>query len=851
EESLTIYVNEENQSNNFIGRIVVNDSDINENGEIDLNFIHKTQTKSKVSEDFILIINNKNSIYLSTKWPYAEEMKYNIIACDEPLNRTEQLCAEAILKIIKNFTDSSSNMKTFQLNENSPKWTEIEKNINVNVEEYDRSDNYTKLFELKTNKLILLSDHLDREEQSHYLLTFHHRTTQEEKRIEIKILDENDNSPRLLQNLMEIFEELDIGTSIGFINATDDDEGINREIKYEFSPNISSGSHRIREYFQMESNGELIIKKLIDYENVKQFVDMIHLSDNGIKSNEIDEELTIKIINVLDPNSETFFINKEIPEMKRNEFIQLSKLTKRMKEIVQSNDEDPFKFQIINDDQFTCSSENDVNNCRIATGNLKNNIFLSLVVSGNGTQLMAPVRLDIVEKENLIKLKRSACLSDSERMNIEKLLGEKYFNEMKVKLMQVNEEECSSTIARSSVDVEYLMWIIQNNETERLQNIDQTKNYLKSSTIEDKITNKGKLLSELESSPYNFHEFITFKDNSWRTYTIIVAVVLLVLIAGVIGFIFARKKLKDKKLLEEVKSIEDLNLEKKNPLEDAEKNSNKSKSIEDTKRNKRKKKKVKKPIEDTEIKSDDGERNSKKVKQSLGGKSKESKKLKSKTKDGKKNKTSHFEDELKESRTNCDHNINLSSSQTSLEIDDDAGVNISKRKKNNRHKNNTSFHTSRQTLSESVLRMLNEEMNKVNEDEHVADIDRRQERPSITSHLFDDPKPPPRPPSYNTATKFDNALEKEGKSKKRRKQPPKPKPRTKKSEQNIEIPSSNFHVKEFLSDMEKKERMEKERPKTGINRKRPKTARTIIRNNKTPSERVLVVTSSGSEESDS
>ncbi|KAI3380559.1 hypothetical protein SNEBB_007857, partial [Seison nebaliae] len=35
EESLTIYVNEENQSNNFIGRIVVNDSDINENGEID------------------------------------------------------------------------------------------------------------------------------------------------------------------------------------------------------------------------------------------------------------------------------------------------------------------------------------------------------------------------------------------------------------------------------------------------------------------------------------------------------------------------------------------------------------------------------------------------------------------------------------------------------------------------------------------------------------------------------------------------------------------------------------------------------------------------------------------------
>lgn len=82
---------------------------------------------------------------------------------------------------------------------------------------------------------------LDREKQSKYLLTAHvhdrdHVTWQCSSRIEITISDLNDNAPlfSLPYYSVALPEDVEIGTLVTKIHATDSDIGINRKIKYSF-----------------------------------------------------------------------------------------------------------------------------------------------------------------------------------------------------------------------------------------------------------------------------------------------------------------------------------------------------------------------------------------------------------------------------------------------------------------------------------------------------------------------------------------------------------------------------------------------------------------------------------------
>ncbi|XP_065266288.1 protocadherin alpha-8-like [Emys orbicularis] len=97
----------------------------------------------------------------------------------------------------------------------------------------------------------------------------------------ITVLDANDNAPVFNQSVYQIklLENAPNGTLIIKLNATDMDEGINKNISYSFTNHISPN---IRKVFRIEQNtGEIRVKGNIDFEDINLFEIQVEAKDKG------------------------------------------------------------------------------------------------------------------------------------------------------------------------------------------------------------------------------------------------------------------------------------------------------------------------------------------------------------------------------------------------------------------------------------------------------------------------------------------------------------------------------------------------------------------------------------------
>ncbi|EMP35316.1 Protocadherin alpha-8 [Chelonia mydas] len=97
----------------------------------------------------------------------------------------------------------------------------------------------------------------------------------------ITVLDANDNAPVFNQSVYQIklLENAANGTLVIKLNATDMDEGINKNISYSFTSHIPQN---IRKVFRIEQNtGEIRVKGNIDFEDINLFEIQVEAKDKG------------------------------------------------------------------------------------------------------------------------------------------------------------------------------------------------------------------------------------------------------------------------------------------------------------------------------------------------------------------------------------------------------------------------------------------------------------------------------------------------------------------------------------------------------------------------------------------
>ncbi|XP_034634893.1 protocadherin alpha-8-like [Trachemys scripta elegans] len=143
-----------------------------------------------------------------------------------------------------------------------------------------------KTKEKSKSLMLVLKKPLDREEipAHHLLLTAIDGGKPEltgTVQLVITVLDANDNAPVFNQSVYQIklLENAPNGTLVIKLNATDMDEGINKNISYSFTNQISPN---IRKVFRIEQNtGEIRIKGNIDFEDINLFEIQVEAKDKG------------------------------------------------------------------------------------------------------------------------------------------------------------------------------------------------------------------------------------------------------------------------------------------------------------------------------------------------------------------------------------------------------------------------------------------------------------------------------------------------------------------------------------------------------------------------------------------
>uniref|UniRef100_A0A8D0E016 Protocadherin alpha subfamily C, 2 n=1 Tax=Salvator merianae TaxID=96440 RepID=A0A8D0E016_SALMN len=100
--------------------------------------------------------------------------------------------------------------------------------------------------------------------------------------LEITVVDVNDNVPACNQSVykVKLQENMEEGTVVIHLNATDLDEGVNKEISYCFSKHVSSS---VKNIFTINSDtGDMRVKGKLDYEDTYLYDIEIEVKDKGM-----------------------------------------------------------------------------------------------------------------------------------------------------------------------------------------------------------------------------------------------------------------------------------------------------------------------------------------------------------------------------------------------------------------------------------------------------------------------------------------------------------------------------------------------------------------------------------------
>nr|AFI99116.1 seven transmembrane protocadherin flamingo [Clytia hemisphaerica] len=114
----------------------------------------------------------------------------------------------------------------------------------------------------------------------------------------ITVTDVNDNKPAFTKNLytFTIEEDAKIGAVVGHLQATDNDEGRNKEVRYQFK-------ERKHEYFSINAeSGSIRTIKLLDRETIERFTFEVLAIDQGTPALQTSTSVIIDIEDVQDSN---------------------------------------------------------------------------------------------------------------------------------------------------------------------------------------------------------------------------------------------------------------------------------------------------------------------------------------------------------------------------------------------------------------------------------------------------------------------------------------------------------------------------------------------------------------------
>ncbi|NWY74943.1 PCDA2 protein, partial [Erithacus rubecula] len=129
----------------------------------------------------------------------------------------------------------------------------------------------------------------------------------------ISVLDANDNAPQFNQSVYKVhlLENTAPGTVFFQVTATDEDEGINREIYYSFSDTISA---KIQELFKIdEKSGELWTAGEMDFEDIQSYDLEIEARDRGTPSLSGHCSVELKVLDVNDNAPEVRVTSLSVP----------------------------------------------------------------------------------------------------------------------------------------------------------------------------------------------------------------------------------------------------------------------------------------------------------------------------------------------------------------------------------------------------------------------------------------------------------------------------------------------------------------------------------------------------------
>ncbi len=122
-------------------------------------------------------------------------------------------------------------------------------------------------------------------------------TSKNTLQLQVNVLDENDNSPRLSRQdyTANVKEDLPIGSTILFVNITDPDAGANGMFNLSI---IEASARTMFEYNPVSC--ALTLKKKLDYEKVKSYHFTVIAKDFGTPSLEKSAEVCVFYFPFLD-----------------------------------------------------------------------------------------------------------------------------------------------------------------------------------------------------------------------------------------------------------------------------------------------------------------------------------------------------------------------------------------------------------------------------------------------------------------------------------------------------------------------------------------------------------------------
>ncbi|CAF4611551.1 unnamed protein product [Rotaria sp. Silwood1] len=242
-----------------------------------------------------------------------------------------------LLKLILNINDINDHIPKFssdnyQLNiiENIPIGFELpiesaydadlgeNSRIHYELKNHNDDDEPFELITKNNGGLVLkVIKDIDREKQDFYqyeLIAFDNGKPRKQSstKLFIQVDDMNDNSVLLSKTYIQLHvsENTPIGTELTYINATDNDIGLNGKIYYLISNGFPSSSWR--DYFRIgESTGILTLVNLLDYESEQSYRLIIQVRDRGENSLACFITIDISIMDENDNSPQAFitFVN--------------------------------------------------------------------------------------------------------------------------------------------------------------------------------------------------------------------------------------------------------------------------------------------------------------------------------------------------------------------------------------------------------------------------------------------------------------------------------------------------------------------------------------------------------------